>query len=80
MPQVAEAEAGEDAMGGQGGGGGGGGASRWEALSLVPDRAVEGLVTRSPQHAASGLRNVSLVLQEVGPEDGEETQDDDKEM
>ena len=78
MPQVAEAEAGEDAMGGQGGGGGG--ASRWEALSLVPDRAVEGLVTRSPQHAASGLRNVSLVLQEVGPEDGEETQDDDKEM
>ena len=78
MPQVAEAEAGEDAMGGQGGGGGG--ASRWEALSLVPDRAVEGLVTRSPQHAASGLRNVSLVLQEVGQEDGEETQDDDKEM
>ena len=78
MPQVAEAEAGEDAMGGQGGGGGG--ASRWEALSLVPDRAVEGLVTRSPQHVASGLRNVSLVLQEVGQEDGEETQDDDKEM
>ena len=78
MPQVAEAEAGEDAMGGQGGGGGG--ASRWEALSLVPDRAVEGLVTRSPQHAASGLRNVSLVLQEVGQEDGEETEDDDKEM
>ena len=78
MPQVAEAEAGEDAMGGQGGGGGG--ASRWEALSLVPDRAVEGLVTRSPQHAASGLRNVSLVLQEVGQEDGEETKDDDKEM
>ena len=78
MPQVAEAEAGEDAMGGQGGGGGG--VSRWEALSLVPDRAVEGLVTRSPQHAASGLRNVSLVLQEVGQEDGEETQDDDKEM
>ena len=55
MPQVAEAEAGEDAMGGQGGGGGGGGggASRWEALSLVPDRAVEGLVTRSP--SARGL-------------------------
>ena len=78
MPQVAEAEAGEDAMGGPGGGGGG--ASRWEALSLVPDRAVEGLVTRSPQHAASGLRNVSLVLQEVGQEDGEETEDDDKEM
>ena len=51
MPQVAEAEAGEDAMGGQGGGGGG--ASRWEALSLVPDRAVEGLVTRSP--SARGL-------------------------
>ena len=76
MPQVAEAEAGEDAMGGQGGGG----ASRWEALSLVPDRAVEGLVTRSPQHAASGLRYVSLVLQEVGQEDGEETEDDDKEM
>ena len=49
MLQVAEAEAGEDAMGGQGGGG----ASRWEALSLVPDRAVEGLVTRSP--SARGL-------------------------
>ena len=51
MLQVTEAEAGEDAMGGQGGGGGG--ASRWEALSLVPDRAVEGLVTRSP--SARGL-------------------------